>query len=470
MSKFDLATEKENVLSSSAKVRKLIGKIVDDGSFVEIGAFSFSSCELLGGNAAEGVITGYGTVDGIPCYLYAQNGEVLGGGFSKAHAEKIANLYKKAGTTGTPVIGILDSLGARVGEGVGCLEGYAKLLSCVSGFSGVAPQVCVVAGNACGIISSVAALCDVTFALNNACVSTLSPSVMSGKENSHVAGEKLIGADHALQSGIATKVVSEDELKDNVLKFLEMTVVDGDGEISDENGNDAIASGVNGLDLIKLVADNGDYFEMYEGYGKNAVTAFIKLGGFKVGAVATCGKLSVKELKKISRFEQLLESLGLPLISLVDSDGLDSSLKEEDNGLIADYAKLIYLLNNTSNVKLSVACGNATGAAYVALCSGNSGFDNVVAWDSAKVSPLSTDTAVEVYFADVLKKYENKENIRKELSEKYESENANAIIAAREGYIDNVIEPEFTRNYLISALSMLIYKDTDSAVYGNMPL
>ncbi len=470
MSKFDLATEKENVLQSSAKVRKLIGKILDDGSFVEIGAFSFSSCELLGGNAAEGVVTGYGTIDGIPCYLYAQNGEVLGGGFSKAHAEKIANLYKKAGATGTPVIGILDSLGARVGEGVGCLEGYAKLLSCVSGFSGVAPQVCVVAGNACGIISSVAALCDVTFALNNACVSTLSPSVMSGKENSHVAGEKLIGAEHATSSGIATKVVSEDELKDNVLKFLEMTVVDGDFEVSDENGNDAIASGVNGLSLVKLVADNGDYFEMYEGYGKNAVTAFIKLGGFKTGVVATCGKLSCEELKKIARFEQLCESLSLPLISLVDSDGLNSSLKEEDNGLISDYAKLIYLLNNTSNVKLSVACGNATGAAYVALCSGNSGFDNVVAWNTAKVSPLATDTAVEVYFADALKAVENKEALRKELSEKYESENANAINAAREGYIDNVIEPEFTRNYLISALSMLIYKDTDSAVYGNMPL
>ena len=470
MSNFDLATEKENIRSSSAKIRSLIGKIVDEDSFVEIGAFSFSSCELIDGNAAEGVVTGYGTVDGIPCYVYAQNGEVLGGGFSKAHAEKIANLYKKAGATGTPVIGILDSLGARVGEGVGCLEGYAKLLSCVAGFSGVAPQVCVVAGNACGVVSSVASLCDVTFALKNACVSTLSPSVMSGKENSRLSGEKLIGAEHALERGIATKIVSEDELKANILKFFELTVVENEGEVSDENGNGDIAQGVNGLDLVKLVADNGEYFEMYEGYGKNVTTALIKLGGFKVGVASTSGKLSTKELKKIARFEQLLESLGLPFVSLVDSDGLESSLKEEDSGLIADYSKLVYVLNNTANVKLSVACGKATGATYVALCSRETGFDNVVAWDGAVISPLATDTAVEVYFADVLKQYENKETIRKELSEKYESENANAINAAKNGYIDNVIEPEFTRNYLVSALSMLCYKDADSAVYGNMPL
>ncbi|MBR2495897.1 MAG: hypothetical protein IKB66_01465 [Clostridia bacterium] len=466
----NLIEEKANLLASSKSIREAIAEIVDEGSFVEVGALSFAATDSILGKSGEGVITGYGLVDGVPCYLFAQNSEVLAGGFSKAHAEKIANIYAKAASTATPVIGILDSYGARINDGISALEGYALFLGNAARFSGIAPQICVVLGQACGVISSFASLCDYCITLDKSVLATVSPAVMSGKENSKHPGEKLIGSDFAEKCGISSLTVKKADLKEAISAFLNFTVCEDDFAAEDMDGNAIYSNDVSSEQFVKALADNGEYLELNKNYGLEIKTYLLKLAGKNVGLSFAEGKLSADSIKKTARFVQMLDLFEMPYISVVSSDGLKVSLKEEEKGLSKEYAKLIYVLAAAFNVKLSVVAKCATGASYVALASKNSNFDNVVAFDGAVISPLSSDTAVEVYFADVLKTVEDKDALREKLLKTYEEEKANAIVAAKDGYVDNVIEPAFIKNYLVSALQMLLYKNDESAISGNMPL
>lgn len=467
MTKLNFQQAKRDILKNTSKTRAFIDDIVDKDTFVEIGAFSFSSCDIVDEQGKEGVVTGYGLIDGIPCYLFMQNYEYMSGGFSESHAKKIENLYNLAKGADTPVICILDSFGAKLNEGIGCLDGYSKVLACVSNFSGTAPQICVVKGKASGIMSALPELCDLSIMLPAATKGASSQSVLSSKDN--VKGEEILSSNNNLLKGNCDVICEQSKLKKTISTFLDLTIFSSKGESKDFDGNDNIKENISKEDLLKELSDSGDYFEFLKGVNQKVITSLFRLSGQTVAAIAIDGKLDCLSCRKIARFFNFANSFMLPIISFVNSDGVEVSKTEEESGLSREIAKLLSSTVNCQNAMISLVYGKATGVSYSTLVSKEVGYTVTLAWDSSIISPLSTETAVEIFYEDLLTKSNDKEALRKELKDRYFEEYGSAINSASNGYIDNIFEPKFTKNYLSLTLQMLANKFS-FGVSSNLPL
>lgn len=459
MDKIDLLRKRrEKLLASGSKIREQISALVDESSFVELGAYSFSHNDFYDEDAAgEGVVTGYATIDDTPVYVVAQNAKVLSGGVSSANCKKIVKCLEKAQETGYPVIYLLDSMGVQVGEGVNVLEGMAEVLSKASDLKGEITQISVVLGKLFGTFALLSANCDFNFMLKESQVAYASPLVISATSGKNVPSQDVAGAKASKYNGLAT--ITVDAIEDVRAKITELfailpayadSIIDTNDDLNraSENLNEKACHKC----IISAVFDDGKCIELNKDFCPEAVTAIGRVGGISVAAVIFAGEekgveLTLNNVLKIKDFAYFASENGLPLLTFVNTAGIKADLDTSNSLVMKEICNLISGLK--SNVRLSVIYGKAVGLGYTLFASKSLGVDYVYAFANSHVALFSGAVSV-AHFGEV------REDKLDALEEKYAEENADPINAAKNGYVDNIIEPQFVRPYVISALQMIV--------------
>lgn len=479
--------------------RERIDNILDKGSFVEIDGFVEHRCVNFGMEKkhypGEGVVTGYGTIDGRLVYIYAQDFTVIGGSLGEMHAAKIVKAQQMAMKVGAPIIGINDSGGARIQEGVDALSGYAKIFYNNTIASGVIPQISVILGPCAGGAVYSPALTDFIFMVQNTSKMFITgPNVIETVTGEKVSAEKLGGAmTHNSVSGVAHFLDNNEEecfesikrllsfLPQNNLETAPVTQVQDDINRLDEVLNDIIPENPNKAydmkDVIFTLADNREFLEYQPFYAQNIITGFMRLNGRSVGVIASqpkvlAGCLDINASDKAARFIRTCDTYNIPILTLVDVPGFLPGTHQEYGGIIRHGAKMLYAYSEASVPKVTVITRKAYGGAYIAMSCKELGADMVFAWPTAEIAVMGPDGAANIIFKKEIDEAEDKALKRKEKIEEYRNQVANPYTAAARGYVDNVIEPAETRKRIISSFDMLMGKRVlrPEKKHGNIPL
>lgn len=479
--------------------RERIEALLDPGSFVEIDAFVEHRAVDLGMDKVdapgEGVVIGYGTVNSRLVYLFAQDFTVIGGSLGEMHAAKICKVMDMAVKVGCPCIGINDSGGARIQEGVDALAGYGDIFYRNTLASGVVPQISVIMGPCAGGAVYSPALTDFTVMVEKTGNMFITgPQVIKAVTGEDVTAEGLGGAlVHSELSGCASLMfASEKETLDGIRKLLSylpqnnvedppVAKTSDDPARADSALVDIIPDSPNKpyeiRDVIKRVFDDGDFFEIQPLYAQNIVIGFARLAGRSVGIVANqprnmAGVLDINASDKASRFIRFCDAFNIPLVTLADTAGYLPGVGQEHGGVIRHGAKLLYAYSEATVPKMTVIIRKAYGGAYIAMCSRHLGADQVFAWPSAEIAVMGPDGAANIIFKKEIEEASDPVATRKEKIEEYKVNFANPYKAALRGYVDDVIDPADTRKRLISALTMLLGKrETRPAKkHGNIPV
>jgi acetyl-CoA carboxylase carboxyltransferase component len=479
--------------------RERIEALLDPGSFVEIDAFVEHRAVDLGMDKVdapgEGVVIGYGTVNSRLVYLFAQDFTVIGGSLGEMHAAKICKVMDMAMKVGCPCIGINDSGGARIQEGVDALAGYGDIFYRNTLASGVVPQISVIMGPCAGGAVYSPALTDFTVMVaKTGNMFITGPQVIKAVTGEDVTAEGLGGAlVHSEMSGCASLMFdSEQETLQGIRKLLsylpQNNVEDppvaktaDDPARTDSALADIIPDSPNKpyeiRDVIKRVFDDGDFFEIQPLYAQNIVIGFARLAGRTVGIVANqprnmAGVLDINASDKASRFIRFCDAFNIPLVTLADTAGYLPGVGQEHGGVIRHGAKLLYAYSEATVPKMTVIIRKAYGGAYIAMCSRHLGADQVFAWPSAEIAVMGPDGAANIIFKKEIEEATDPVATRKDKIDEYKVNFANPYKAALRGYVDDVIDPADTRKRLISALTMLLGKrETRPAKkHGNIPV
>jgi methylmalonyl-CoA decarboxylase subunit alpha len=485
--------------SGKLTARERINMLLDQGSFVEMDAFVKHRCNEFGMEKkqapAEGVVTGYGTVDGRLVYVYAQDFTVIGGSLGEMHAKKIWKVMDMAVKMGAPIVGINDSGGARIQEGVDALSGYAGIFYRNTQASGVIPQISVILGPCAGGAVYSPALTDFIFMVENTSKMFITgPQVIKAVTGEDVSAEALGGAmTHNQTSGVAHFVnSSEEECIQNIRTLLSYLpsnnletapVYDAADDLNRvcERLNELIPANPNKAydikDVIRELADGGEFFEVQPYFAQNMVVGYARLNGKAVGIVANqpkvlAGCLDINASDKAGRFIRTCDAFNIPLVTLVDVPGFLPGTNQEYGGIIRHGAKMLYAYSEATVPKTTVILRKAYGGAYIAMCCKELGADQVFAWPGAEIAVMGPDGAANIIFKNDIETSENPIATRQEKIEEYRNKFANPYVAAARGYVDDVIEPALTRKRLISALEMLAGKrETRPAKkHGNLPV
>ena len=449
----------------SSKVR--LESIFDAGTFVELGAYT----KRQGSDADfEGVLCGYGAVNGKLTFAFVQDSGRTKGAFGERHAKKIENLYSLAIKNGAPVIGVFDSAGAVVYDGAAALAAYGRFMKCVSDASGIIPQIAVIDGVCGGSSAVVASMFDFTVTIKD--ISKLyvnSPFVIGAEAgSSDFAAANGICAYGAKDEGDAFAYVRA------LVEILPANNAEGAFSENDDDMNRAVtfdAECYKAEALISEIADNGRFTAVYADYAKNVVLGFASFGGVTAGVVASnpenCGILDIKSARAIAKLVSFCDSFSIPVLTLVDSQGLDVSLEAEGAAYASELARLAYAYTSSANAKLTVVVGKAYGAAFTLLGSKSVGADMALALPTACISVLSPQASVAfVWNSRVGEK--SREELEKEWAEKC----ASAAEACDCGEIDDIVAPEELRQRICAGLSMLASKAEGAPArrHANMPL
>ncbi|HEY4718424.1 MAG TPA: acyl-CoA carboxylase subunit beta [Anaerolineales bacterium] len=479
--------------------RERLDLLLDKGSFRELDAFvkhrttafGLEEQQFLG----DSVVTGWGTIDGRLVYVFSQDFTVFGGSLGEVHAEKIVKVMEMALKSGAPVIGLNDSGGARIQEGVVSLGGYADIFLRNTMASGVIPQISAIMGPCAGGAVYSPALTDFIFMVRNSSYMFVTgPEVVKSVTHEEVSFEDLGGASvHAAESGVC-HVVADNEadtlfLIRKLLSYLpQNNLEDAPFRPSKDNPlrrEDALNSIIpddpskpyNMKDVIRLLVDEGAFFEIHEQFGQNIVVGFSRLGGHVVGIVANqpmvlAGVLDIDASEKAARFVRFCDSFNIPILTLVDVPGFMPGTDQEHNGIIRAGAKLLFAYCEATVPKLTVVTRKAYGGAYDVMSSKHIRGDVNLAWPTAEIAVMGPEGAVNIIFRKELARAKNPEKKKAELVAEYRKQFANPYIAASRGYIDDVIQPRDTRPRLINALEMLTNKrdGNPSKKHGNIPL
>jgi acetyl-CoA carboxylase carboxyltransferase component len=479
--------------------RERIDILLDPGSFHEIDAFVTHRGREFGIDKqkylGDGVITGWGTVEGRLVYVYSQDFTVLGGSLSEAQAEKILKVMNMAMKTGAPMIGINDSGGARIQEGVESLSGYAEIFLANTMASGVIPQISVIMGPCAGGAVYSPALTDLIFMVKDTSYMFVTgPDVVKSVTHEDVTREELGGASvHSAKSGVC-HVVGDNEtetlmLVRGVIGYLPQNNMEdplfipptdnplrADAEldtiIPEEPNRPYDIKGV-----IERVMDDGHFYEIHETYAANIVVGFARLGGHVVGIVANqpmilAGVLDIKASEKAARFIRMCDAFNVPLITFVDVPGYMPGTEQEHNGIITSGAKLLFAYCEATVPKLTVTTRKAYGGAYCVMSSKHIRGDLNLAWPTAEIAVMGPDGAVSIIFRRELAEAEDPVARKAELVADYRAKFASPYVAASRGFVDDVIEPHETRARLINGLSILQNKRDSNPPkkHGNIPL
>ncbi len=478
--------------------RERITYLLDDGSFEEIGILVTHRTTDFGMQDqlfyGDGVITGYGTISGRLVYVFAQDFTVFGGSLSETHAEKICKIMDHAVKVGAPLLGLNDSGGARIQEGVRSLGGYADIFYRNVNSSGVIPQLSAIMGPCAGGAVYSPAMTDFTIMVEDTSYMFVTgPNVVKTVTNEEVTSEELGGAStHSTKSGVTHLTASNDiDCLDQLKKLLDYIPQNNkekaadkpyelDDEIREVLSNivpDSSNKAYDMHDVINGIIDEDSFFEIHKDYADNIIVGFARLGGKSIGIVANqpmslAGVLDVESSKKAARFTRFCDCFNIPLLVLVDVPGFLPGTNQEWNGIILNGAKLLYALSEATVPRISVITRKAYGGAYDVMNSKHIGADMNYAWPSAEIAVMGAKGASEIIFRNEIK---NAADPELELSEKeaeYAEKFANPYRAAQRGFIDEVILPKHTRQKLIKAFAMLTNKDVvlPERKHGNIPL
>lgn len=484
--------------SGKLTARERINQLLDDGSFVELDQFvthrcvefDMASAELPG----EGVVTGYGTIDGRLIYVYAQDFTVSGGSLGEMHAAKICKVMDMAMKVGAPVIGINDSGGARIQEGVDALNGYGEIFRRNTLASGVVPQLSVIMGPCAGGAVYSPALTDYVFMVDKCQMFITGPQVIKSVTGEDVSAEELGGAKtHNSKSGNAHFFANNEEeclaqikrlvsfIPSNNMETAPAVLNADPVERMDEVLKTIVPEDSNKAydikEVIKGVADNNDFFEIQSMFAGNIVIGFIRLNGMSVGIVANqprilAGSLDMNASDKASRFIRFCDAFNIPILTIVDTPGYLPGVAQEHSGIIRHGAKLLYAYSEATVPKLTLVTRKAYGGAYLAMCAKSLGADMAIAWPTAQIAVMGAQGAANIVFRKDIKDAEDPIVKRKEKIDEYDERFSNPYCAAARGFVDMVIEPEQSRYYLIKALDSLVTKKESrpGKKHGNIPL
>jgi acetyl-CoA carboxylase carboxyltransferase component len=479
--------------------RERIETLLDPGSFQETDVFVEHRCDELGMDEVEapgeGVVTGYGTVAGRAIYVFAQDFTVIGGSLGEMHAAKITKTMDAAMKMGVPLVGINDSGGARIQEGIDALKGYGDIFYRNVRASGVIPQISVIMGPCAGGAVYSPALTDFTFMTDKtANMFITGPQVIKAVTGEDVSAEALGGATvHSATSGVAS-FMYPDEAQTfaairKLLSYLPQNNVE-DAPLVDSGDDpertDASLASLMPLqpnkpydvrDVITRVFDAGDFFEVQPLYAMNIVIGFARLEGRSVGIIANqpkvmAGVLDINASDKASRFIRICDSFNIPIVTLTDTSGYLPGVGQEHGGVIRHGAKLLYAYSEATVPKLTVITRKAYGGAYIAMCSRHLGADMVYAWPTAEIAVMGPEGAANIIFKKEIEEAEDSTVARNAKIAEYKEAFANPYKAARRGYVDDVIDPAETRPRLAKALRVLVGKREAQPPrkHGNMPV
>lgn len=487
--------------SGKLTARERLDLLLDPGSFREIDAFvvqrernfgmDHPSKQFLG----DSVITGWGTINGRLVYVYAQDFTVMGGSLSAVHAEKICKIMDMAMKNGAPIIGLNDSGGARIQEGVVSLGGYADIFYQNVMASGVVPQLSVILGPCAGGAVYSPALTDFVFMVkDNSYMFVTGPDVVRAVTHEDVTFEELGGAmTHNSLSGVSHVAANTEEdslfLVREILGYMPQNNMEDppfepskDDPLRTEDELNTIvpddpSKPYDVKDVVKLIVDEGRFFEIHEHYAQNIVVGFARLGGYSVGIIANqpmvlAGVLDIQASEKGARFIRFCDAFNIPIITFEDVPGFMPGLDQEHGGIIRSGAKLLFAYAEATVPKITVVTRKAYGGAYCVMNSKHLKSDLNLAWPSAELAVMGPDGAVNIIFRRELSEADDPVTRKAELVQDYRDRFANPYVAASHGFLDDVIVPSETRPRLINALGMLQNKRDENPPkkHGNIPL
>ncbi|MEX0684827.1 MAG: acyl-CoA carboxylase subunit beta [Balneolales bacterium] len=479
--------------------RERLGLLLDKDTFEEIGAFVRHRGTDFGiskqSYPGDGVVTGFGKINGRPVYVYSQDFTVFGGSLSEAHAEKICKVMDLAVKNGVPIIGLNDSGGARIQEGVASLGGYAEVFWRNSMASGVIPQISAVMGPCAGGAVYSPAITDFIFMVKNTSFMFVTgPNVVKTVTQEEVTSEDLGGAvSHNTKSGVAHFAAENDahclnQIRD-LITYLPQNCEDKTPGQASKKPDHEKAAKLDGLvplnpnkpynikDVIEGIMDQESFMEIHELYADNIVVGFGRLDGRSIGIVANqplslAGCLDINASLKGARFVRFCDAFNIPLLVFEDVPGFLPGTDQEWGGIIKHGAKLLYAFCEATVPKMTVITRKAYGGAYDVMNSKHIRADYNIAWPSAEIAVMGTKGAVEIIFKKEIKNSSDKNGKQKELEKEYEDTFANPYRAAARGYIDDVIFPHETREKLIHAMEMIQNKvdHVPRKKHDNLPL
>lgn len=485
--------------SGKLTARERLDYLLDPGTFEEIGGYVEHRSHLFGMDTvsapADGVVTGFGRIDDRMVFVFAQDFTVLGGSLGEMHAAKIQRVQDLALKAGVPLIGLNDSGGARIQEGVDALNGYGEIFKRNTWASGVIPQITVIMGPSAGGAVYSPALTDVIVMVRHTSQMFITgPQVIKTVTGESVTAEDLGGADTQLRkSGVAHLVAQDDrqalDLVRKTLSYLPSNYREAPPVVASDDPLDRSDVKLSGLipadpnkpydvkEIILSLVDQGSFFELQEGYADNLVVGLARLGGHSLGVVANqprvlAGTIDINASDKLGRFIRFCDAFNVPLVTLVDTPGYLPGTGQEFGGIIRHGAKVLYGYAEATVPKVTVVLRKAYGGAYLAMCSRSLGADLVMAWPGAEIAVMGPDGAANIIFRQEIEQAEDAKAMRQRKAEEYRHQFASPYIAASRGYIDQVIDPTETRSHLARAL-MALYNKRDTRPpkrHGNMPV
>lgn len=485
--------------SGKLTARERLNMLFDQDSFVEVGTFIEHRCTDLGMDRmelpSEGVVTGYGTVDGRQVFAYAQDFTVMGGSLGNMHAEKIVKVMDMALKMGSPLVGMNDSGGARIQEGVDALSGYGKIFFRNTIASGVIPQISAIMGPCAGGAVYSPAITDFIFMVDRTSQMFITgPQVIKAVTGEDVSAEDLGGAkSHNKTSGVAHFFCNDDQSCIQQIKQLLSFLPSNNLETSPivETADDIyrIETSLNTVvpenpnkpydmkEIIRTVADGEDFFEVHARYAQNIIIGYIRINGRTIGVIANqprikAGCLDINSSDKAARFIRFCDAFNIPLLNIVDVPGFLPGTKQEYGGIIRHGAKMLFAYSEATVPKVTLIVRKAYGGAYIGMCNKELGADVVLAWPSAEIAVMGPEGAANIIFRKDIQQADNPDEARRQKIDEYRDKFANPYIAAARGYVDDVIEPEKTRPKLVSSFEMLSGKreTRPPKKHGNLPV
>ena len=478
--------------------RERILMLFDEGSFEEFDAYVPSAGASFGKSKSvmgDGVIVGYGTVGGRQDYAYSQDFNMIGGSLGAVHAQKIVKVQDMALKTGCPIIGLIDSGGARIQEGVSSLNGYANIFRRNVLASGVIPQISAIMGPAAGGAVYSPAMTDFIFMTEaTSYMFVTGPDVVKQVLNEQVTTEQLGGAKvHSSKSGVAQFVYSDDAnlilgIK-KLLSYIPSNNIENAPFVPNDDPTERIEPSLRDIvpedpdkpydvrDVVKLVVDKGRFFEVAENFAQNLVVGFARLGGYTIGVLANqpkvmAGSLDIDSSVKGARFINFCDSFNIPIVTFEDVPGFLPGTDQEHQGIIRNGAKLLYAYTRATVPKITVILRKSYGGAYIVMNSKGIGGDYSFAWPTAEIAVMGPDGAIAILYRKELAEAQDPVALKKELVAKYRNEVSNPYNADERGFIDEVIDPAMTRVKLYRALKSLDKKSVSlpRRKHGNIPL
>jgi len=479
--------------------RERITLLLDKDSFVELDLLVEHRCSNFGMDKVEapgeGVVTGFGTINGRLVYIFAQDFTVMGGSLGEMHAKKICKVMDMAMTMGAPLIGINDSGGARIQEGVDSLSGYGQIFYRNTIASGVIPQISIIVGPAAGGAVYSPAIMDFVFMVKNIGLMHITgPEVIKAVTGEVVTSEQLGGAmTHNVKSGVAHFAAdSEEEVYQMVRRmmgYLPSNNVENPPRLESNDDPNRMEEALLHIvpvdpnkpydmkEVIRYIVDEGDFLEVHQYFAPNIIVGFARLNGYSLGIIANqpkilAGCLDIDASDKAARFIRFCDAFNIPILSLVDVPGFLPGTAQEYGGIIRHGAKLLYAYSEATVPKVTLITRKSYGGAYLAMCSRDLRADQVICWPTAEIAVMGSQGAANIIFRKEIAQAADPEKVRQEKIEEFRQKFSNPYEAAKRGYVDMVIDPRETRPRLITIFEMLSTKreGRPAKKHGNFPV